>query len=400
MARRILTNLLVTLASFIFALILAELALRWFPRGGARVEDPHLGSVMTPGGDWDTNGFRNPNALPRADIVVIGDSLTMGWNARREEAWPLVLGSLASSSVYSMALSGYGPVQYAYLANRALLLQPKVLLIGFYLGNDITDAKSMAYGSDAWKGLRDPNYKGSKAKSNELAEFALAAEAGARPGPFSRWIHGVRNGIRSHSRLYVLLGDATRSLRQKIGLAQRLDERQQNIHDFAADHPNLVFVYGKGSRVSTVLTAFYRYDLRNPETQEGWRITQDRLLATQKICANARVPLVILFIPTKERVYLEYMDSRNEPFPDAFSDLEAQEDGTFAALEMFCSRNDIGYTFVLQVMVDAVKRGIQIYDVGMDDHPTAPGYRLIAEHVHRYLIERSLLSSPGTGGAQ
>jgi hypothetical protein len=353
---------------------------------------------MPPGGDWDANGFRNPRALTQADIVAIGDSQTMGRNATRQEAWPLVLGALASSTVYSMAFVGYGPVQYAYLAERALLLKPKLVIFGFYFGNDIYDAKIMAYQSDAWKDLRDPTFKDIKDNTRDPnKEIDLISQAGAKPGSLSRWIFDVRDWFRTRSALYVLVGDATRSLRQKIGVAQSKADRQENVQNFANKDPEIAYVYDKTSPLSTTLSPLYRLsaiDLHNPETKEGWRITQGRYLAIKKTLEKANVPFLILLIPTKEKVYLEFMKARKEKIPNEFSVYRSKEDETMAAIEEFCAKNGIWCTSALPAMVDALARGIQVYDETIDGHPQASGYRVIAEYVHHYVIEKKLVSSP------
>lgn len=353
---------------------------------------------MPPGGDWDANGFRNPHALTTADIVAIGDSQTEGRNATREEAWPLVLGSLASSTVYSMAFAGFGPVQYAYLAERALLLRPKLVIFGFYIGNDIYDAMSMAYESDAWKGLRNPNFKEARdITGNPNKEIDLISQAGAKPGSLSRVIFDVRNWFRAHSRLYVLAGNATKSLRQKIGVAQSMDVRQQNVQKFASEHPEIAYVYDSTSPLSTTLSPRYRLiavDLQNPQTKEGWRITKGRYLEIKKTFEEANVPFLVLLIPTKEKVYLEFMKSRKERIPEEFSVYRANEDETMAAVEEFCAKNGIRCTSALPAMVDALAREIQIYDETIDGHPQAAGYRVIAEYVYQYVMEQKLLPSP------
>jgi lysophospholipase L1-like esterase len=397
MFRKLLANLLLAFVSLAVALVLAELALRLIPRGGVPVKDPYLGTVMTPGGDWDANSFRNARVLTQADIVAIGDSQTMGWNATREEAWPMVLGSLASASVYQMALAGYGPVQYAYLAERAISLQPKLVIVGFYFGNDLYDAKGMAYESDVWKDLRDPNFKEAEDNRNDsIKTIDLISQAGARPGTLSRWSYAVRDWLRTHSNLYVLASDATKSLRRKVGVAQAMDERQRNVQAFANEHPDIAYVFDKSSPLSTILSPRYRLsalDLQNPETREGWRITQGRYLAIKYAYEKAHIPLLVLLIPTKEKVYLEFMKSEKTQIPDEFSVYRAKEDETMATVEDFFRKNGIRYTSALPAMVDALARGIQIYDPMIDGHPQAPGYRVIAEYVHQYITKENLLSS-------
>lgn len=175
-------------------------------------------------------------------------------------------------------------------------------------------------------------------------------------------------------------------------------DRQRNVEEFARRNPKIAYVYGTGSPPSTTLSPRYRLDaldLQNPQTKEGWRITQGRFQAIKKAYEEARVPFLVLLIPTKEKVYLEFMKSRQEKIPDQFSVYREKEDATIATVEAFLKNNGIRYTSALPAMIDALARGIQIYDTTIDGHPQAPGYRVIAEYVHRHLREQNLLPPPG-----
>ena len=48
-----------------------------------------------------------------------------------------------------MASGGWGPVQYLYMAEKALAFRPRVLVVAFYSGNDAFDAVKVAYNLDA-----------------------------------------------------------------------------------------------------------------------------------------------------------------------------------------------------------------------------------------------------------
>jgi hypothetical protein len=87
----------------------------------------------------DKNGFRNAVISNKIEIVTIGDSQTYGTSVEFEDAWPRVLGRLTSCEVYNMSLGGYGPLQYAILADEAIRFEPRFILVGIYFGNDFYD---------------------------------------------------------------------------------------------------------------------------------------------------------------------------------------------------------------------------------------------------------------------
>lgn len=108
-------------------------------------------------GPFDLLGFRNRAVPIVADVVAIGDSQTVGRNATLDWSWPALLAEelpVEQPLVYNMASGGWGPVQYLYMAEKALAFRPRVLVVAFYTGNDAFDAIKVAYNLDAWKSLR------------------------------------------------------------------------------------------------------------------------------------------------------------------------------------------------------------------------------------------------------
>ena len=400
MIRKILVNGLLVLISFAVTCLTAEFFLRRFANGGTPADDPFLGKVMTPGGDWDANGFRNPVALPQSDIVAIGDSMTMGWNVASLDSWPQVLGKKTSTTAYSMALAGYGPVQYAYLTDQALRLKPEIVIYGFFFGNDIRESEYFTYKNDAWKELRAAHYV-SDGRDFTISMKAVqrAADAGVRPGEFLARVQEIREWLWENSRLYSRTAKATRTLRKKMGMAQASEEREKNITTFAKAHAEQAYAYDQTPGQRTLLSPSYRLvavDLENPATKEGWRITQDRLLAIKEKLDRAAVPFVLVFLPTKEKIYLKYMARLNQRAPESFSNYEGKEERAIGTVADFCRKNHIRYTNVEAPMVEALVRGERLFDESLDGHPQVAGYRVIADHVAKYLSDSQLLPGSGT----
>jgi hypothetical protein len=118
-------------------------------------------------GPHDILGFRN-RAVPNvADVIAIGDSQTYGNNALLEDNWPSQLGRLLAPKhpiVYSMATGGWSAVQYLDIFTKAILFQPKVVVVAFYSGNDPLESFAMAYDIERWAALRpDPRLTGTEA---------------------------------------------------------------------------------------------------------------------------------------------------------------------------------------------------------------------------------------------
>jgi hypothetical protein len=247
-ARNVMLNSFMLITSLLCGLVSSEIIARMFlepPPGYAvysrertaahdslqrMVSDPrllHRLSPQSPG--HDGRGFRNPNTLQSADVVVIGDSQTWGINVRASETWPSILETVGNVSVYSMSLGGWGPVQYKELAHDALTLKPRAILVGIYLGNDIFDACNHVYGTDVYAEYRrsDADYssllsdlhgrikvtndQGRVDHTHErLAEMGNVAKMWQSLARWSRWL--MRYGLRSTLNLHPSIMEATTPL--------------------------------------------------------------------------------------------------------------------------------------------------------------------------------------------
>ena len=57
----------------------------------------------------------------------------------------------------------------------------------------------------------------------------------------------------------------------------------------------------------------------------------------------------------------------------------------------FFEENDIPYVDTLLALQEAVEAGNAIYTITFDGHPSANGYRIIAEVVNRYISENDVM---------
>jgi hypothetical protein len=105
------------------------------------IKDPKLGQKIKPNsGGHDAWGFRNKTIPDKFDIIIIGDSQTYGVSAIAKLSYPSQLNNMTEDTVYNMGIGGYGAYQYKYLLKeKALKLNPKTVIVGFYFGNDLYD---------------------------------------------------------------------------------------------------------------------------------------------------------------------------------------------------------------------------------------------------------------------
>jgi len=88
---------------------------------------------------WDEDGFRFPaKVYNQYDVWAIGDSYTEAANTARP--WPDALAAEGNLSVRNMGFRGYGPVEELKLLKEYIpRSKPKLVIIGFFEGNDIDE---------------------------------------------------------------------------------------------------------------------------------------------------------------------------------------------------------------------------------------------------------------------
>lgn len=378
-----LRNILLVAISALVALVLAELAVRTLipeavPAGPRSVDEldrqEALGFVFAPGtpiagslnGEkYDDLGFINDRVLPRYDIVALGDSHTAGGYGNR---WPPALAATSGLSVYNMGVPGYGIAQYKYLLERALEFDPKVVVIGLYLGNDIFDTYDTVYHLPYWKQYRSPDFvDDSPLRVADLDKVDVRFK-------------GLRDWVRRRVVLYALLSESTRNLREWLGLAT---PRYTGTTDWATATFDAGLRYDGVPSQETVFWVGFRrsgLDLNNKNIEEGLRLSSRFLVEMAAQARSASSTLVVAILPTKERVYYDRV--RQQADTNAlYRGNVVYEDKIRASILDVCTESRILCLDILPVMQEALDAGEVIYPHSWDDHPNARGYDIYAEGI-------------------
>ncbi|MEO7335113.1 MAG: hypothetical protein ABIV63_00910, partial [Caldimonas sp.] len=329
--------------------------------------DPILGHRIGPDtAGHDSLGFRNPRVPVQADVVVLGDSQTYGFGAAREGSWPQQLAGLLGGPVYSMALGGYGPMEYLYLMrNPAKKLQSKQFVVGFYFGNDLMDACYAVEGRTHWAGWRSSPAVACASASS----FAGGATPTKRLGAWRDWLAG-------HSVLYgVLKATVLRRLatwEKDQAAAQVTQDVQMLWKDPAQPATRTIFM--PQQRLAVV-------DPESPGVQEGLRITKRAFEEMRDEAATQRARLLVVMIPTKERVYCAYLARSGAELPPAYARLCEAEERVAAELTRHLTASAITYTDALPALREQTMVHAQIYPTDAEGHPLPVGYSVIASVV-------------------
>jgi len=320
-------------------LLLAEVVLRCvtnFPVNTTSnmIPHPELGYVLDPQlNDIDANGFRNAAVLPQVDVVAIGDSHTQGFNAATAEAWPQRLAEQSGQSVYNMGVGGYGPLQYGVLVDQALQLQPKQIIVGLYLGNDLGDVS---------RGIQERH-------SEREIENSFR--------------HAIKYRSATGSALHQALRHS--KLGRPIG--------------FEISHPtNPTFVADQ--RVQFLSSDM---DLTDPPIRSALQTTLQMLASANEKCSARGVTFTVLLIPTRESVFSHSQQTIRAAFPDGLLRLAQRESELRDRMQSALTELGIAFRDVLPSLVSAIDSGIVVYSAYDEGHPLAAGYRVYASLVDR-----------------
>jgi lysophospholipase L1-like esterase len=268
---------------------------------------------------FDLLGFRNRSVPVVADVVAIGDSLTVGSNATVDQNWPGFLGMRLKSLapvVYNMSVGGWGGVQYLSMFDKAVRFRPRVVVVAYYTGNDPRDALYMAYTFEPWKSLR-----GQK----------------TRPAPApSHW-------------------------------PRRQDEEWP-----------VTFPDGTAT-VFSALTRLGSNDRDYPGTIEAYRILLETARRMDRAAGAADLGLVFTVIPTKELVFAPKVHQAGIAAPPDFVKLANDESANIAELAAGLAKlPHASYVDVVAPLQRAALERLPLYPTDVNGHPLPAGYAVIA----------------------
>ena len=350
-----------------------------------QVPDKVLGHRLNPGyPGHDANGYRNASALRRADLVVLGDSMSYGAGIPLERVWPQQLGRLTGMQAYNMGVSGYGPVQSLFLLERALDLSPTVVLEAFTSANDLFDAFQMAYyGHDA-----------SDLKSTEQDAVAAIREWEHRQ-PLLEHVEKVykfrsqasevtpvtqaKLWLNAHVMIYRLLR-AVRDYTVRSGtLADTKDDADRYPEDLLAAGPGVP---------CTIFTPRYRLaanELEDPRIREGLTVSLRAIERMSRRVAEKGGCFAVVMIPTKEFVYGTAGDdpASRAQSRASFLRLLEQERAVWNRTRDYLAARGVAYVEVAQALSQRLSQGEAMYPVTTDGHPSAAGHDAIAQAVAR-----------------
>ena len=377
-------NLLTLTVSLIISLIVLEIGLRNFgPYLSYRVDHEKLGYVMNPSmSDIDENGFRNKK-LASVDIVALGDSHTYGYNVSSDKSWPKLLGRKLKKNVYNFGVGGYGILQYQNLLSKAIELNPKVILLGLYLANDLNDICALA-----WESKAIESHVNISVCSEIKPNSALGAYANKKSNiSIGKWLKENSAIITIVSKYY-----------HRFSTPKRINVRGLNEikkTEKSGGTNELVINDGK---IKTMID-FRRIklnkecmDMNSPHIQMAYEEFKKFFLESKKNTTLNNIHFGVLFIPSKARVFYEYLKQRDYCLSEDYEDLKNNEDKLKVMTSVFLKKIGLPFIDVLPDMENALLKHGDIYPARDDGHPILTGYEVYAENAFN-LYQQIILST-------
>ena len=299
--------------------------------------------------DKERNIFKRENITR---ILVLGDSCTVGFSVEQNETYPTLLEEYLNKKaknkqieVWNAGVLGYGPdAEYVTLNNIIEEIKPDIVLVGFYMGNDVQDLSRTEWITDN-HGL--PITVTSKIYTVQENQLTLKSISTTIYGEFLRYTNIF---FLRWSHLYILL---------------------KNI------------IYHTGTRSLEAVPMF----MENPsfevqeELNENWQQTEMLLLAMKNKSEENNASFVIVFIPPRLQVDEKEWDYVNATFQkyNLSRELPTQRIQAWCvAYSVLCIDSfPVFYSLSFQET---------LYHTLSDDHLTALGNQRLAEIIAENLI--------------
>jgi hypothetical protein len=231
----------------------------------------------------DQHGFRNPPGLRRADIVVVGDSVTEAGEVAEEATFVRKAAAALGLAAVNLGTSGYGPQQeLATLRRYGLPYRPRLVVWQVTEWNDLQDAQM-------YRNRREP-------EARTLPPWDVLY---ARHSPVMQLV------------------------------ARLLPDRR----------PNSVPFWCSDGRVEARAFWPYRPDLHR-QLPAGFEETKRAIATAFEACRSRGIDFAVLYVPSHVRVLLPYLRFKSPAQRDRFcpEGLADRDDDLAHALAAFCDR--------------------------------------------------------------
>jgi hypothetical protein len=314
-----------------------------------------------------------------------------------------------------MGVGATGPPHYLYNLDQALALNPKLVIVGFYFGNDIWDSAAFVYRREevpkkmgAWRKAfldKNPTFKAflkqqlpeAKRKWREAARILEPGYSKVPNADGREETKTVNNEativqfLRENSKLYGFFRLAKSMLTNSVVRKGRHDagtradpEFWDELCDYAANTSGVVC--HETADLQTVLDKRLRI-LDERTLGAGMEIALDVLVEIRDRLHETKTDYLVGLIPSKEYIFTQALPGRFEDIDSSFVELRNQEGRIRDQVMRELDGLGIPYLDLLPALIREVRQNRAIYPASSQSHPNTHGYGIIAQSIAQYLRE-------------
>jgi len=346
----------------------------------------------------DETTFEKPKNIKR--ILIIGDSYTFGYFVESWEAYPYVLKQLLKKhgSKYEVINAGYAggfntDEEYVWLRNVGIKFKPDIVILGFYIGNDlninrnhwILDSNGLPIRID--KNKKFGTYVDQFGRRRDDADFVMTTDTVGY-----EYIYKIP--VLRESHFFIALGKITEKV-YKYFCSKIYPSKAYKIPPgySVAMFPQ---IFGDDAyRFRDKYKTYYEImDQYVPPLEEREKYFHELVLGMNKIAKDINSDFIILMIPTNFQVEPEYFLPFYFKEPDENREILAGTFGIkrdfFKELSQYSENNNIKYINLLNEM----KKGPDKYFPRNGEmHFNIKGHEFTVNVIYKYLIDNNLLDN-------
>lgn len=287
-------------------------------------------------------------------ILVIGDSMTFGQGVSDEQTYPSKLEQILKPSFPKVEIinagyaDGFSPDSYlVYLKNRGFNLKPDVIILGFFVWNDITDLSETVWDKVDNYGL-----------PIQVSSCCRMIDQGIYRNKITEKKYQIP--VLRESHLFILLSNLLSKINN--GGANDLLGVRRDLFPGCILDPDCIYKF-------------------KPEEEKTYKI----LRGIKRLSDENNSKLIIALIPVDLQIYPDAGKKyglTNLPSPDNIDFIQKR-------LSRFFQENNITYLDLLPYFRDQKNRGYPFFP--NDAHLNSLGNQIIAESMANFLLKISAL---------
>jgi hypothetical protein len=274
---------------------------------------------------------------------------------------------MLGETVYNFGIGGYGILSYHTLMEEALSLEPRHVVVGLYLPNDIAGICPELEAPYAKRRL-EANPDAARIRAS-CARLMGATHAPSRKASLPGALREALLGSALGSAVSHLVW---KPLKARLQLAGFLVDETHYLRLQDPRNPGLVALGRLESHIAYM-------DLAGEDLSLLTSYAEGHLLEMADLARSRGSALEVLLIPSRERAMYGYLGRHGHPLPDVYHRLVEVESALSTHLQGLLREAGIPFVDLVPWLDRALEDSNGVYPAREDGHPLVAGQRAYAE---------------------